>query len=103
MKKEFDASNKQEVKRAEQKAKNQRDTEMADLRRLVSTKWGRRVVWRILEKSGQHRTSFTGNSTTFFNEGQRNIGLWLVDEVLSADTDAYLAMIKESNQGDQNA
>jgi hypothetical protein len=51
-----------------------------------------------------YRTSFTGNSTTFFNEGARNIGLWLVDEVLSADTDQYLSMIKENNkQGDQNA
>jgi len=103
VKKEFDASNEQEVKRAEQKAKNQRDTEIADLKNLLSSKRGRRIVWRILEQTGMHRTSFTGNSTTFFNEGQRNIGLWLVEQVLSADTDAYLEMVKENRLGDQDA
>ena len=103
MKKDFNASSEQEVKRAKAIDKNKHETEQNDLRQLLSTKWGRRLVWRILEKTGQFRTSFTGNSTTFFNEGQRNIGLWLVDEVLSADTNQYLAMIKENNNGEQNA
>jgi hypothetical protein len=103
MKKDFNASNEQEVQRAKANDKNKRETELGDLRQLLNSKWGRRLIWRILEKTGQHRTSFTGNSTTFFNEGQRNIGLWLVDEVLLADTNQYLSMIKENNQGEQNA
>ena len=105
MTKEFNASDEKIVKSAKQKDKNIRDTELEDLRLLISKQWGRRLVWRILEQTGMYRTSFTGNSTTFFNEGQRNIGLWLVDEVLSADADMYLSMIKENNnkQGDQNA
>jgi hypothetical protein len=36
--------------------------------------------------------------TTSFHEGERNVGLWLVDEVLSSDTDMYLMMIKENNK-----
>jgi hypothetical protein len=104
MKKEYNSSNEQDVSGAKANDKNKRKTEQGDLRLLISTKWGRRLVWRILERTGQHRTSFTGNSTTFFNEGQRNIGLWLVDEVLSADTNQYLTMIKENNNnGEQNA
>jgi len=103
MKKEYNASNEQEVKNATLTDKNKRDTELGDLRQLLKTKWGRRLVWRVLEKAGIHRTSFTGNSTTFFNEGQRNIGLWLESEVTDADTNGYLQMIKENNKGDQNA
>jgi hypothetical protein len=103
MKKEYNASNEQEVKNATLKEKNRRDTELDDLRQLLKTKWGRRLVWRVLEKAGIHRTSFTGNSTTFFNEGQRNIGLWLESEVTDADTNGYLQMIKENNKGEQNA
>ena len=104
MAKEFNASDEKSVKSQTQKDKNIRDTELEDWRLLLSKQWGRRLVWRILEQSGMYRTSFTGNSTTFFNEGARNIGLWLVDEVLSADADQYLSMIKENNkQGDQNA
>jgi len=103
MKKEYNASNEQEVKNATLKEKNRRDTELDDLRQLLKTKWGRRLIWRVLEKAGIHRTSFTGNSTTFFNEGQRNIGLWLESEVTDADTNGYLQMIKENNKGEQNA
>tara|TARA_R100000750_G_C2341849_1_gene94528 strand:+ start:45 stop:359 length:315 start_codon:yes stop_codon:yes gene_type:complete len=104
MAKEFNASDEKSVKSQTQKDKNIRDTELEDWRLLLSKQWGRRLVWRILDQTGMYRTSFTGNSTTFFNEGARNIGLWLVDEVLSADADQYLSMIKENNkQGDQNA
>jgi hypothetical protein len=102
VKKGFDASDEQEVQRATTKSKRERDRELADLKKLLQQDWGRRIVWRVLDYSGLHRTSFTGNSTTFFNEGQRNIGLWLVDEVLSADTDSYLLMLKE-NRGDNDA
>ena len=104
MAKEFNASDEKSVKSQTQKDKNIRDTELEDWRLLLSKQWGRRLVWRILDQTGMYRTSFTGNSTTFFNEGQRNIGLWLVDEVSMADEDQYLLAIKENNKrGDQNA
>ena len=104
MAKEFNASDEKSVKSQTQKDKNIRDTELEDWRLLLSKQWGRRLVWRILDQTGLYRTSFTGNSTTFFNEGQRNIGLWLVDEVSMADEDQYLLAIKENNKrGDQNA
>jgi hypothetical protein len=104
VKKEYNASNAQDVAQSLQKDKLRRETEIDDLKKIIDTPHGRRTVWRILEHTGMYRTSFTGNSTTFFNEGQRNIGLWLVDEVLSADSNQYLAMIKENNKhGDQNA
>jgi hypothetical protein len=99
MKKEFNASNEKSVKDAKQKDKNIRETEHNDMRLLLAKQWGRRLVWRILEQTGQHRTSFTGDmETTSFHEGERNVGLWLVDEVLSSDTDMYLMMIKENNK-----
>ena len=98
MSKEFNASDEKSVKSAKQKDKNIRDTELEDIRLLLSKQWGRRLVWRLLEQTGMYRTSFTGNSTTFFNEGQRNIGLWLVDEVWLADAEMYLLMIKENNK-----
>lgn len=100
----FDASDKETVDKAEQDAKNARKTELKDLKELLATHSGRRILWRILERTGMHRTSFTGNSKTFFNEGERNIGLWLVDEVLLADADKYLLMIKENKKvGDEDA
>lgn len=92
---EFNASDEKAVEAAITKDAKDREQQLADLRSLMKTKSGRRLAFRILELTGVNRSSFTGNSTTFFNEGQRNIGLWLTDELLNADTDAYLLMIKE--------
>ena len=35
------------------------------------------------------------SNQTFFREGKRNLGLWLMDEVLQAKPEQYLLMQKE--------
>lgn len=96
MKKAPDASDEAAVKRLEQKDRDLRETELEDLKKLLGVSYGRRLAWRVLEKAGVHRTSFTGNSTTYFNEGARNIGCWFLSEIMEADLDAYLIMLKEN-------
>lgn len=69
-----------------------------DLRFIMSSAPGRRFVWRWLEEAGVYRSSFTGNSTTFFNEGMRNMGLALLGHVHAVCPDQYAIMVKESQQ-----
>jgi hypothetical protein len=73
-----------------------RQVEANDWKWLMSSKQGRRCVWRLLEKAGVYRTSFTGNSETFFREGMRNMGLFVVDAVHTHAPDAYALMVAES-------
>lgn len=47
----------------------------SDYKWLMSQPRGRRLMWRLLEETGLFRSSFTGNSETFFREGERNVGL----------------------------
>ena len=70
----------------------------AGLGEVVSTKQGRAFLRWLLGECGVYRTSFTGNSTTFFNEGKRDIGLQVLARVTGAHPDAYLAMLKEGTQ-----
>ncbi|NDF13319.1 MAG: endopeptidase [Proteobacteria bacterium] len=84
---------------ARDEAKLEAKVEEEDLKWVMSNKRGRRFVWRLLDRAGIYRSSFTGNSTTFFNEGQRNIGLMLVAAIHEACPDQYLAMIKEQKHG----
>lgn len=70
-------------------------TEDEDWRWLMSSKQGRRIVWRILSLTGLFRTSFTGNSQTFFNEGERHIGLVLQGKIGKADRRQFAAMYQE--------
>lgn len=75
--------------------KRVRDREIADIKKLLSIPEGRRVIWRILEESGIFKSSFTGNSTTFFNEGKRDIGLLVLEEVMKADMGKFTQMQSE--------
>ena len=104
MSKEFNASDETSVKNAKQKEKNRLDTELADIKLLLGKQWGRRIVYKILERTGRDRTSFNSDSNVMsFNEGERNIGLWLLDKVVSADRDQYELMQKENlKHGDSN-
>lgn len=73
-----------------------RRQEVEDLRWLMGHKQGRRFVWRLLDKAGVYRTSFTGNSETFFREGQRNVGLFVLGEVMEVTHEQFAKMLDES-------
>jgi hypothetical protein len=72
-----------------------RRQEVEDLKWLMAHKQGRRFVQRLLEKAGVYRTSFTGNSETFFREGMRNIGLFVLSEVMEVTPEQFALMLKE--------
>lgn len=65
-----------------------RALELADLRSLLQMPQGVRVLRRLLARAGFFRRSFTGNSYTFFLEGERSIALWLFREICYADPEA---------------
>jgi hypothetical protein len=92
------ARDKAEAERREAQA---RENEAVDLKWLMSDARGRRFVWRLLEKSGMYRTSFTGNSETFFREGMRNFGIMLTSLINEHCPELYLAMVNESKAKEQ--
>jgi len=92
----FDAEDETQADALKQKAENARRTFVEDVKWLVSSPRGRRLVWWLLSKSGVNRTSFNNSGSVMaFNEGQRNIGLMLQAEVLEANPDAYMTMLTE--------
>lgn len=77
-------------------ADNARRTHVEDVKWLMSSPRGRRLVWWLLAKCGVNRTSFNNSGSVMaFNEGQRNIGLVLQAEVLDAAPEAYVTMLNE--------
>jgi hypothetical protein len=69
--------------------------EANDTKWLMSSKQGRRIVRRWLAAAGIHRTSFTGNSETFFREGKRALGLEIEAEVIRHAGPDYILMLTE--------
>lgn len=69
--------------------------EEADWAWLMSSKRGRRVVWRWLERSGVFEASMTGSSYTFYNEGKRSNGIALNAFVRDHCPKDYALMLEE--------
>lgn len=91
------AGDRRQVKEAGKKAKLRRARELEDVRRVLETDAGRRLVWRLLARAGVFEISFKGDATwTFFNEGRRDMGLFLMGEVMDAKPEAYMQMSQEA-------
>ena len=61
--------------------------DLSDMGALLSTREGARFFARLLELCGVFRISYVAGDThaTAFKEGQRNIGLVVYDDLLTAD------------------
>ena len=93
----FNAGDPQDVRERESAARKARIREMDDLRDLLATPAGRRFAWRMLDHCGVFRSTFSGHGARdAFNEGARNVGLFLMAEITEADADAFTNMLKES-------
>jgi len=93
------AADADQVKEAGRREKFRARQECDDLRAVLATPFGRRLVWKYLEACGVFSQSHvTGEAplATAFNEGRRSIGLRLFDEVTRHDPGAYAVMVKEA-------
>lgn len=90
-----DAADVAEMRR---RAKDARKREAADFLEIMGTAAGRRFVWRLLSQAGVFHSSFTGNSETFFREGKRAIGLWVMSEIDALCPESYALMVRENQQ-----
>ena len=91
-------SKKEEQEKRLENEKLEREILLNDVRHVLSSVRGRRFVWRILDMAGVYRSSFTGNSSTFFNEGARNIVLRVLSDVMDAKPEAFLLMQQEDKK-----
>jgi len=69
-----------------------------DFKWLMNEERGRRFVWRLLEQAGVFRSSFTGNSETYFREGMRNMGLSIISQIHEHAPEFYQVMLMENQR-----
>lgn len=88
----------------ENRARMLRESEKADVRWLMSTRRGRRIIWRILNDSNVFLLSFTPDAMqTAFNEGRKAYGLRVLLSVHEWCPEQYPLMTKEANEHDDDA
>ena len=74
------------------------EVEDQDLRWLMSSKRGRRIVWRLLAEAKPHADPFNTNAIIMSrNVGTQIYGRWLFARVQSLCIELYVVMVKEND------
>lgn len=82
---------------AEQQAKERRKDELHDIGAMLDSQTGRRVLRRILERTGPLRQTFDVESerVSSLRAGERNVGLWLLAELTEARPESIGGLIAD--------
>jgi hypothetical protein len=92
----YNASNPAHIKSRKQREEMEALRSAAALEFVMSSALGRRFVWELLGETGMFRDSFTGNSTTFYNEGRRSVGLKLQEKIEAQQANLFILMWQEN-------
>lgn len=80
-----------------------KDTEESDLKWLMGSKRGRRIVWRLLDQAGTFRLSFNTNAMQMaFAEGNRNYGNRVLAMIHAQCPELYPVMVREATNDNRN-
>lgn len=74
-----------------------RETEEGDIKWLMGSRRGRRIVWRLLAQAGVFKLSFNTNAMQMaFAEGNRNFGNHTLALIHSHCPELYPVMVREA-------
>lgn len=100
-KKTYNPDSEADVKEAQRKSEIDELNMEAALKKVLSDRSGQMVLAYILgECNVCSKTTFTGNSQTFFNEGRRSVGLDLMAWITKTDTDKASELLVKSVKGE---
>lgn len=90
------ATNPKQVKHAERKTRDRRANEILELRAVLESPVGRRVLWRFLKFCGVNETVLRDNAIDMAAAaGRQNVGHYLMAEIEAADDTALFTMMRE--------
>ena len=99
-KKPFDTSDEGQVSARKVTLKLAREREIEEVRALLNTRGGRAFVWRILGWCHVYHSAPADPGLMPRFEGQRDIGVRVLNECLTADPNVYILMQQESVDND---
>src|SRR6266704_2332873 len=95
----YNASERKDVRRAEKEAKLAERQRHEITTYIMSTAPSRAWMYDKLEICHVFRSSFSTDALAMaFAEGERNIGLQLVGDIMVACPDDYILMMREANE-----
>ncbi|HWT80867.1 MAG TPA: hypothetical protein VN648_18930, partial [Candidatus Methylomirabilis sp.] len=89
----YNAANRKDVRRLEKQARLDERARLETTQSLMGTVAGRQWVYELLAQCHVFASSFSLNAhEAAFREGERNVGLMVLNEVMMASPDEYVQM-----------
>ena len=85
-----------QVKNAKIKEKMGREQELADVKEVLSTRGGRRFLWRLLGQCKVHGSIWENSAKIHYNAGQQDVGHRIMAEIIEANEESYFQMMREA-------
>lgn len=92
------AADPEQVKKAGQTQKQKEAQAKNDLIFVLSSRQGRRMIWRILGYCKLFESIWRPSAEIHKLAGMQEVGLFLTGEVMRADDEAYFQMMREAKQ-----
>lgn len=93
------AGDKRAVETAKQRAKRIRKQEIADLREVMSSPSGRRLIWRFMERANPFGSAFNTNAMAQSHAiGWQDAAKWWLSEIDDACPEKYMQMVNEARK-----
>ena len=96
------AADEKQVNKAVKKEEFSRDNQLNDLRKVLETSEGRRVMWRLMEHCKVFATVWEPSAKIHYNSGQQDIGHFIMSEIVDADEKYLFEMMKENKKEQLN-
>lgn len=98
----FDAGDAEAVAERDGRLAREQERRAAGLRYILEDRRGRDWLWSLLEGCRIWQSSYTGDQTTVFYEGMRNVGLRLLSELAATAPEALVTLITENRSDERD-
>jgi len=96
------AADEGQVREAEKRERFTRRDELDDLRMVLETKQGRRLLWRLMTHCRVFESIYHASALIHYNAGMQDVGHFLLAEITSASSGALMTMMQEQQKEQDN-
>lgn len=96
------AASSKQVNNAQRKERFENNRMDDDLNFVLSTKQGRRFIWRLLSECKVFGSVWHPSAAIHYNSGKQDLGHWVMAESTRVSPDFFIEMMKENNNGGEN-
>ena len=97
---EYDAGDTSSVDRTKNKFKLEEERNAEYLRSTLETYNGRACLWNLIKLCGLFDRGFTGDNSAYYNEGRRDVGLTIKDDIEKVSPHSFSTMLLEASERD---